>query len=151
MSEYMLDLRKIIGSRPVFQNGASVMVINKAGELLLGLRSDNKCWGYAGGSIEMGEKLEEAAARELKEEFGIKATSLELFNVFSGQEMYYQYPNGDEVYNIDTVFICRNYEGDLRPDGHEITDVRFFSFDSLPDNISPPNLPVLDEYRKRYL
>ncbi len=111
MSNYMMDLRSVLGSRPIFQNGASVIVINENNELLLGLRSDNKCWGYAGGSIELGENLEQAAARELFEEFGIKSNALELFGVFSGPELYYKYPNGDEVYNIDTVYLCKDYSG----------------------------------------
>lgn len=143
-----MDMRKLVGSRPIFQNGASVMVINDRNEVLLGLRSDNKCWGYAGGSIELGEQLEEAAFRELEEEFSIRATSLELFGVFSGKEMYYMYPNGDEVYNIDTVYICRSYEGSPTADGHEIVEVRFFPLTDLPENISPPNVPVFEAYNQ---
>lgn len=148
MSDYMMDMRKLVGSRPIFQNGASVMVINENNEILLGLRSDNQCWGYAGGSIELGEKLEDAAIRELEEEFTIQASSLELFGVFSGPDMYYMYPNGDQVHNIDTVYICRNYQGLPRPDGHEIIEVRYFPLSSLPKNISPPNIPVLNDYIK---
>lgn len=142
MSDYMLDLRKLIGSRPIFQNGASVIVVNKDKQILLGKRSDNKCWGYAGGSIELGENLEEAAARELYEEFNIRPKTLTLFGVFSGKDLYYKYPNGDEVYNIDTVFICRDYEGDPKADGHEQTQVKWFPSDALPENLSPPTKKI---------
>lgn len=151
MSDYMMDMRKLVGTRPIFQNGASVIVTNEAGHMLLGLRSDNHCWGYAGGSIELGEKLEEAALRELEEEFNIKGKSIRLFGVYSGPELYYKYPNGDEVYNVDTVYICDDYEGTPKADGHEIVEVKFFPLDALPENISPPIVLPIQDYVKEQL
>ena len=44
--------------------------------------------------------LEEVAKRELYEESGFIAKRLTLFNIFSGDEFYYGYPNGDEVYKF---------------------------------------------------
>jgi len=150
MSDYMMDMRALVGSRAIFQNGASVIVLNEKHQLLMGLRSDNHCWGYSGGSIELGENLEEAAVRELEEEFQIKANSLELFGVFSGKELYYKYPNGDEVYNIDTVFICDDFEGNPKADGDEITELRWFDLDGLPENISPPIVMVVEKFVRCY-
>ena len=77
-------------------------------------RADNHLWGYAGGSVELDEKVEDAAKRELFEETGLIANSLELFGVFSGKELHYIYPNGDEVSNIDVVYVCRDYCGELK-------------------------------------
>lgn len=150
MSDYMMDMRALVGSRPIFQNGASVIVINQDQQMLMGLRSDNQCWGYAGGSIELGENLEEAAYRELEEEFDIKANGLKLFGVFSGKELYYKYPNGDEVYNIDTVFICDDYQGTPKADGEEITELKWFDLDQLPENISPPIVMIIETFVEDY-
>jgi hypothetical protein len=47
MSNYILDLRKIVGHRPLLQVGASVIVEDKDGRILLQLRHDNKCWGIS--------------------------------------------------------------------------------------------------------
>ena len=107
MSNYIMDLRKIVGHRPLLQVGAGVIVEDALGRVLLQLRSDNHCWGYAGGSVELDEVVEEAAKRELFEETGLVANELSLFGVFSGKETHYIYPNGDEVSNIDIVFICK--------------------------------------------
>jgi 8-oxo-dGTP pyrophosphatase MutT (NUDIX family) len=148
MSDYMKMMRGLVGSRPIFQNGASVIVVDAEGRILLGLRSDNNCWGYAGGSVELGEQVAEAAIRELEEEFGIRAIDLELFGVFSGKELYYMYPNGDEVYNIDTVYICRHFTGILKADEDEILQVRFFDIDEMPENLSPPIINVINAYLK---
>lgn len=94
MSEYIMDLRKIVGHRPLLQVGASVIVINKAGQMLMQQRTDCGCWGYAGGSVELGESVEQAAKRELLEETGLIASKLELLGVYSGEVMQYTYPNG---------------------------------------------------------
>lgn len=69
--------------------------------------TDNHQWGYAGGSIELGETVEEAAKRELFEEMGLVADEMELFYINSGEETHYIYPNGDEVYNVEIIYICQ--------------------------------------------
>ena len=107
MSSYIMDLRKIVGHRPLLQVGASVIVEDAQGRILLQLRKDNHLWGYAGGSVELDEVVEEAAKRELKEETGLTALNLELFGIFSGKDTHYVYPNGDEVSNVDIVSMQR--------------------------------------------
>lgn len=59
MSDYIMDLRKIVGHRPLLQVGASVIVEDEKGRILLQKRSDNHCWGYAGGSVELDETTED--------------------------------------------------------------------------------------------
>ena len=75
MSEYILDLRKLVGHRPLLQVGASVLLEDEQGRLLLQRRADCHLWGYHGGSVELDEVVEEAARRELWEETGIRADS----------------------------------------------------------------------------
>ena len=109
-----MDMRKVVGHRCILQVGASVILEDEHGRVLLQKRVDNHMWGYAGGSVELDEKVEDAAKRELFEETGLIANSLELFGVFSGKELHYIYPNGDEVSNIDVVYVCRDYCGELK-------------------------------------
>ena len=146
---YILDLRKLVGHRPLIQVGASVIVEDPQGRVLLQLRSDNHCWGYCGGSIEVNERVEEAAKRELWEETGLIAEELELFGVFSGPELHYVYPNGDEVSNIDIVFLCKRYVGELKPQEGEVEALRFFALDDIPENLSPPIRPALTKWLER--
>ena len=147
MKEYLKNLRKIVGHMPILICGASVIVENEKGEILLILRSDNKKWAYPGGSVDINEIVEETAKRELFEETGIAADSLQLFGVFSGKELYYIYPHGDEVSNVDVVYLCKSYTGEARADMIESDAVGFFAIDNLPDNISPPCIPALNKYR----
>ena len=143
---YILDLRKFVGHRPLIQVGAGIIVEDPEGRVLLQLRADNHCWGYCGGSIEVDERVEDAAKRELFEETGLIADELELFGVWSGPELHYIYPNGDEVSNIDIVFLCRNFTGTLRAQAGEVDELRFFRLDEIPDNLSPPIRPALEKW-----
>ena len=148
MSGYIMELRKIVGHRPLLQVGAGVIVENGKGEVLLQKRADNHCWGYAGGSLELDEVVEDAARRELFEETGLIAKELELFGVFSGPDTHYIYPNGDEVSNVDIVYLCRSYEGTLKCQEEEVEELRFFPADALPDDLSPPIRKPLLQWAK---
>lgn len=144
MSGYIMDLRKIVGHRPLLQVGASVIVEDDQGRILLQLRSDNQCWGYAGGSVELDEEVEAAAKRELLEETGLVAHKMELFGVFSGKDTHYIYPNGDEVSCIDIVYLCKDYSGQLQCQPGEVDALQFFEANKLPENLSPPiRKPIL--------
>ena len=146
MSNYIMDLRKIVGHRPLLQVGASVIVEDPLGRILLQLRSDNKCWGYTGGAVELDEVVEEAAKRELLEETGLIANKLELFGVFSGKDTHYIYPNGDEVSNVDIVYICKDYSGELKCQEGEVDELSFFEIDNIPNNLSKPIAKTLRKY-----
>ncbi|MEK4079655.1 NUDIX hydrolase [Solibacillus sp. FSL K6-1126] len=143
---YIMNLRKKIGTTPIIMVGACVIILNEQRQLLMQLRKDNGCWGLAGGSMELGETLEEVAIREMYEETGLTAHSLQQFGIFSGKELYYQYPHGDEVYIVATTYICDDYSGTLRLDSDEAIDLKFFPFSALPEKISPPDQIVIQKY-----
>ena len=147
MSNYIMDLRKFVSHQALLQCAGSVIIENEKGEILLGRRTDNHLWGYAGGSVELGETVEECAKRELYEEMGLTVHSMELFMVNSGHETHYIYPNGDEVYNVEIIYISRDYSGEIRRQPEEIEEIRFFSASQITlDMISPPIRPVFRKY-----
>lgn len=146
---YIMDLRREVGTKPLIIVGASVLIFNENNELLLQLRKDNACWGLIGGSMELGETLEEVAIREMYEESGLIPTDLELLNIFSGQEFYYQYPHGDEVFNVIAAFECRSFSGELKYDEEEATAIAFFPLNQLPKKLSPPDQQVINLLKKK--
>lgn len=150
MSGYIMDLRKIVGHRTLIQVGASVIVENEKGQILLQKRTDNQCWAYAGGSVEIDEVVEDAARRELFEETGLQANRLELYGVFSGKETHYVYPNGDEVSCVDIVFVCRDYSGELKAQKSEVEELAFFDIEAIPEEISPPIRAILKKWVEDY-
>ena len=109
-------------------------------------RSDNNCWGMPGGSLEPGEFVEDAAKRETLEEAGLEICDMSLFGVFSGPELYYKYPNGDEVYNVMIAYLSDNWRGDVKIND-EHTEWHWFEADQIPENISPPIKPVIEKFK----
>jgi len=100
--------------------------------------------------MEPGETLEEVAKRELFEETGMIAKSVELFEVFSGPSMYYKYPHGDEVYNVVAAYLCSEFEGIPQTDGVEVQDIQFFTLENIQlEQLSPPDRVIIQNYIAR--
>ena len=136
---YVEQIRKKIGHDIMISVGACIFVY-KDGRVLLQKRKDNLCWGMSGGGgVEIGESVEDAAKRELFEETGIIAESLELLGVFSGEGMTYTYPNGDKVQIIGIVYVCQDFSGELLPDITETVELEWFDIDKIPHEINPPD------------
>ena len=129
---YIMDLRKYVGHEPIIGLGATTLVFNDKNEILLNLRTDTSTWGIPGGAMELHETIEETAVRELKEEAGIDATNLELVTILSGDEYYFEYPNGDKMYSVIVLFKVLNYTGELKISDDESKELKFFSLDNLP-------------------
>lgn len=132
---YISELRKTIGSRPIISVGATVLVTNDQQEVLFQHRSDTHDWGLPGGSMELGETLEEVAIRELEEETGLQTTQLELIGVFSGPRFYFQYPNGDETYSVIHLYHAKDVTGTLAMRDGESLNLSYFNQTTLPETI----------------
>lgn len=147
--DYLLQLRQLIGHRPILMVGAAILVLDSADRLLMLKRSDNGCWGLPGGATEPGEVVEDAAKRETLEEAGIEVGETSLFNVFSGQELFYKYPNGDEVYNVTIVYLSRAWRGEVTLN-EEHTAWNWFAAHEIPEDISPPLKPVIEQFKRHF-
>ena len=145
--DYIQSLRKYIGHDPMQMVGAAILLLDNENRLLLLERTDNGCWGPPGGAVELGEEVEAAARRETLEETGLEVGGMALFGVYSGSELYFKYPNGDEVYNITIIYLTRDWQGEFQLND-EHTSSRWFEVAKIPENISPPIRPVIEQFKK---
>lgn len=150
MSSYLGELRGLVGHRPLLMVGATVLILDKENRLLLLKRSDNKYWGPPGGATELGESIEETARREAFEEAGLKIENISLFNVFSGKEQYYRYPNGDEVHIVAIVYVCQDFCGEIQL-SDEHTEWCWFSLSKMPEEMSPVVKPIIEQFKRSLL
>jgi len=139
---YIEELRRLVGQRALVMVGPGVLISDAQGRLLLLRRTVNACWGIPGGALEPGESLEETARRETCEETGLRLAELTLFNVFSGPDLAYTYPNGDQVINVSVDYTALYPGGEIRLNP-EHSQAAFFDLAHLPEPISPPLVRVI--------
>lgn len=120
--------------------GVKVMIFNAAGELLLVRHAYGRTDLYMlpGGGIRRSEQPEAAALREIQEELNCPLEDLAFVSLHTATQ---------EGKN-DTVHLYRaRAAGDIRIDGVEIDEARFFPLAPLPPGVSPATLRRIAEYQ----
>jgi 8-oxo-dGTP diphosphatase len=86
-------------------------------------------WAFPGGFVNMDEELEDAAARELEEETGLRGVKLEQLHTFGkcGRD-----PRGR---NITIVFIGIAKDTKVKG-GDDAAEAKWFDIDNLPENMA---------------
>jgi 8-oxo-dGTP pyrophosphatase MutT (NUDIX family) len=134
MPEYVAALRSAVGQDLLLLPGVTGVVLNGAGEVLLGRRSDNGQWSLISGILEPGEQPAVALAREIAEETGVQASIVGLSSAWVMPVM--EYPNGDVAQYLDLCFLCRHESGDPQVGDDESLEVGWFAPDALPEGLS---------------
>lgn len=140
---YISDIRKFVGHRPIMSTAAMCIIYDDIKGILLERRSDNGLWCMPGGAIELGETLEEALAREVMEETSLEIFDPKLLDVKASVHMIY--PNQDEVYYTDVVYLVNHYSGTLKHD-EESTEVKWFKIGELPEI-----MPTQSDYIQKFI
>ena len=142
---YISDLRKIVGHKPLMATASMGIIYDNEKGILFEKRSDNGQWCIPGGALELGESALEGLIREVKEETNLDITNPEFFKVNANVHMVY--PNTDEVYYTDIVYIIKNFNGDLKSD-KESVELKWFKPNDLPDNIMPTQIDYILDFIK---
>jgi ADP-ribose pyrophosphatase YjhB (NUDIX family) len=121
-----------------FEVGVHAVVFDKENRILLVHRRDMDLWDLPGGGLDPGEIPTEAAVRETKEETGLDVEVERLFIVAVAPENL-----------LGFTFYCRVVGGEATPTD-ESDDVRYFSLDGLPENISPRNREMIKFSAERH-
>jgi ADP-ribose pyrophosphatase YjhB (NUDIX family) len=120
----------------------SVLVRDTEGRVLLVHETDGESWSTPGGSVEVDERPEDAARREVLEETGLTVQLNGILTVLGGPEFHSHYKNGDEVAYVATVYNGTVTSGESKPDGDEVSAAEWFAVDALP-SISLSNFATL--------
>lgn len=108
---------------------AIIVLVRRGDRALLahGARIPGNIYTTLAGFVELGETLEQAVAREVLEEVGLRVRSVRYFG-----SQPWPFPN-----SLMVGFTAEAPEGDITPDGVEILDANWYDAHALPD-LPPP-------------
>lgn len=129
---FIRDIRRTVGTARLIIVGASVIIQNAAGQVLLGLRSDTNTWGLPAGAMDLGETPANTAIRETWEEMGVRVRLTQLASVVTGPDYFHIYPDGNQIQTVSAVFRAEIVGGQLQPDKQETLAAQWFPPDDLP-------------------
>ena len=132
MKNYIKEIRKLIGHETLLTIGCGAIIEDEFGRILLQRRKDTNLWGVPGGLMELGETFLETLAREVYEETNLHIETPKLFGIYSGQNGFGNYPNGDQVFSVQVIFKTNKFTGVLKQEGEESNEHRFFDRNNLP-------------------
>jgi ADP-ribose pyrophosphatase YjhB (NUDIX family) len=121
---------------------AVAVLIGRSGEVLLGRRGTHTRqpgrWSFPSGFVERGERVEDAARRETLEETGLDVELGPVLTVVSRA--------GETV--VLLVYPAMTFRG--TPEANDdLTEVRWFPLDALPELAFPHDLDIIALWRKR--
>jgi 8-oxo-dGTP diphosphatase len=121
---------------------AAAVVVERDGKLLLGRRGAHTRepgkWSFPAGFVERGERVEDAAAREAREEIGLDVTVGDLLGLYS--------TIGETV--VLAVYLASAPEGKAIA-ADDLTEVAWFSPDNLPPLAFPHDDRIIQAWRAK--
>ena len=121
--------RPVVGVGGVVIDDGRTLLIRRGSEPLRGQ------WSIPGGTLELGESLEEGVARELLEETGLEVRVLDLIEVFD--RIFTEpdaggggTPQRPKFHYVIVDYLCERISGEPRP-GSDVTDVAFATEEEL--------------------
>lgn len=127
--------RPVVGVQAVVMRDRAVLLQQRAGAFGAGT------WGLPGGHLEFGESFEAAAAREVREETGLKVHGLRPFT--SVNTAYKQ------THYVQIGLWAAGFSGTpVIMEPQKCTGLAFFPLDALPKPLFAPSEPLLEHVSK---
>jgi 8-oxo-dGTP diphosphatase len=122
----------------------TVVVVQHAGKLLLGRRNIDPgkgLWSFVSGYVDRGEKVEEAAVREVKEETNLDVQLDNLLGIYS--------ENGNpHVVIAYRASVVNDDVSEMAGQPDEVSELAFFTREEMPDLAFPMDRQILQDWYK---
>jgi len=128
--------------------GCGALIVNENNEVLLTKRGEKSrnnigAWTQPGGSVEFGEKIEDAILREIREEVGVDIELLRLLVVTS-----HIMPEEGQHW-VPATYLAKIKSGEpknLEPG--KISEVKWFNINEVPENLTQPTQESIDALKE---
>lgn len=122
--------------------GGSALIVDAHGAILMQRRSDSGNWSLPGGTMEIGETLEQCVVRETKEETGLDIEITGLLGIYTDPEHVIGYADGEVRQEFNITYYGRVIGGEVAVSA-ESTAVRYLQLSELDTH------PIHDTVRLR--
>ncbi|MGB8347553.1 MAG: NUDIX hydrolase [Ktedonobacteraceae bacterium] len=123
----------------------AVIVIEDEDKILLGKRNIDPGmgrWSFVSGYVERGEKLEEAAIREVKEETNLEVQLERLIGIYSERD-------NPHIVIAFAASITNNNTNEIVAQPDEVSELAFFALDKIPTLAFPTDTTILQALRQQ--
>ncbi|MGP9784607.1 DNA mismatch repair protein MutT [Arthrobacter sp. MYb224] len=131
VSDYVAGLRQLIGPRLLVLPGVTAVIRDDNARYLLALHVAGNRWGLIGGAVEPLEGPRDALKREVWEEIGADIEIHSVLDSYGGTNLLNEYPNGDLVSYVTTVYLCQLVGDASAVEADEVSDIGWFSRDEI--------------------
>jgi ADP-ribose pyrophosphatase YjhB (NUDIX family) len=114
--------------------GGSAIVTDEQGRVLMQCRTDSGNWSLPGGTVDIGETLEQCVIREVKEETGLDIELTGLLGIYTDPHHVIAYADGEVRQEFNITYLGRVVGGAIAV-SDESTEVRYIDsaeFDQIP-------------------
>ena len=110
--------------------GGQAFIVDDAGRILLQRRKDSGNWSAPGGVMDIGETLEAATVREVREETGLEVELTGLLGIYTDPRHIIAYEDGEVRQEFVVAYTARILSGELRV-SDESTELRWIQADEI--------------------
>jgi ADP-ribose pyrophosphatase YjhB (NUDIX family) len=129
--------RPIVGVGALIFHRGCILMVQRGKEPLKGL------WSLPGGALEIGESLDAAVRREVREETGLEIEPLRVFEIF--ERIMRDASGAPEYHYVLIDYICRVTGGTLRA-GDDVCHVEWMTQEGLKDlDLTEGTLGVIEK------
>lgn len=128
--------------------GVGALILNERGEVFMARRgpqakNERGLWEFPGGSVEFGERLEDALKREIREEYGVEIAVGPLLDVVD------HILPAEGQHWVSPTYICRITAGVPRiREPEKCTELGWFALDAVPQDMTSISRHNLEHYRE---
>lgn len=145
MPSYYRDPEAPTPNRPLKVGVCFIVEID--GGVLIDRRRDDGSWAFTGGTLEDGESVEDALARELFEETGLEVGRAAPLGVFSDPSRIVVYPDGSVYRVLSLAFVVTPRRGKKPRASDESLELSVVSSGQLRElSFWPAHRPIRDAY-----